>query len=64
MEYASQRECMRAMVRRYGKDKDKCIRGYAKAEMKGEVFRKRNKSGRTPWQYAFQLYHDMLAKGW
>ncbi len=61
----TQRDYMRKLAKLYGRDnRDKIVREYAKAEMKGLVHRKRGTKDTSPYEYAFHLWHDMVSKGW
>lgn len=60
----NQRDTMRLIFKRVGNDEDKLIAGYAAAEKRGDVVRKRNKHGMTAEDYARALLKDAAAKGW
>lgn len=60
----SQREFMRALVKRYGANEERVVREYAEAEKTGEVERKNNSFGITAEQYARALWRDAIRKGW
>lgn len=60
----SQRDYMRALVRKYGRDKEKVCAAYADAERNGEVTRRSNTNERSPEAYAEALYDDGDKKGW
>jgi hypothetical protein len=60
-----QRQVMRYLARKYGRhNQNRIINEYAKAEVKGYVKRKSNRLRRTPLEYAYMLYADMMTKGW
>lgn len=59
----SQRDVMRDIFARFS-DHERIIREYAAAERRGQVARRRNKSGVSPEEYARLLLLDGLKKGW
>jgi hypothetical protein len=61
---ASQRDFMRMLVKKLGRDKEKVCAAYADAERNGEVARLSNKSEISPEAYAEALYDDGERKGW
>jgi hypothetical protein len=63
-ECMQQREMMRALVAKYGRDPERVCREYVFAEKRGEVTRRRNKNGVTPEEYARDLYRDGEQNGW
>jgi hypothetical protein len=60
----SQREVMRILVSRYGRNEDIVCREYAQAEKRGEVRRLRNTHGMSPEEYARVLWLDGYRKRW
>jgi hypothetical protein len=60
----TQRDKMRELVQRFGRDEDRVVREYAAAERRGDVQRTRNVSGLTPEEYARALWADAMKKGW
>jgi hypothetical protein len=59
----TQRDYMRMLAKKYGREnQDTIITQYAKAELRGKVFRKSQTL--SPVEYAFKLWHDMMTKGW
>jgi hypothetical protein len=61
---ATQREFMQKLFSEHSGDKERVIEEYAKAEERGEIKRRRNRSGVTPKQYASRLFADGMSKGW
>jgi len=59
-----QRELMRKLVARIGRDEDAVCAAYADAESYGDVIRKSNVHDRTPEEYARALWRDAEKKGW
>ena len=60
----SQRDMMRELLRRHGRDEARLVREYAAAESRGEVQRSSNEYGLSPEQYAERLLADARKKGW
>jgi hypothetical protein len=60
----TQRDMMRLLIERHGRDEAAVCKAYAAAERRGEVPRYRNKSGRTADEYALALWRDGEKKGW
>jgi DNA-binding transcriptional MocR family regulator len=60
----TQREMMRRLLQRYGRNREQVIQAYANAERRGEVRRKNNTHGLSPETYAAALFADGLRKGW
>jgi hypothetical protein len=60
----SQRDVMRQLIKKYGRNEDAVCRSYALAESRGEVPRYSNKYNLSPEQYARALYRDGERKGW
>jgi hypothetical protein len=59
-----QREMMRRLVSKHGRNPDVVCREYAKAEQRGDVERRSDKYGISPEGYARALYRDGERKGW
>jgi len=59
-----QREFMRELFRKLGKDKAMVCAAYADAERRGEITRKRGTDKNSPEQYASDLWSDGIRKGW
>jgi hypothetical protein len=60
----NQRDKMRELFRRYGKNHDLVVKNYAEAEQSGHVIRKRNSRGLTAHDYAVRLLADGIKKKW
>jgi hypothetical protein len=60
----SQRDLMRDLVRRFGRDVETVMREYAAAEERGEVRRDQNSQSLTSVEYARRLWSDGMNKGW
>jgi len=60
----TQREMMRRLIARYGRDRDRIIKAYADAERRGDVPRKSNKYDLSPESYAAALFRDGVRRGW
>lgn len=61
----TQRDYMRMLAKKFGRDnRKKIVAYYAKAEMEGKVHRKRGTKDKSPIEYGFALYADMITKGW
>lgn len=59
-----QRHFMLDLIEQYGPNEELVVSEYAKAERRGQVERKKNKSGYTPEQYARRLWQDGVRKKW
>ena len=59
-----QRELMRKLVAKIGRDEDAVCSAYADAEADGQVLRKSNANGRSPEEYARALWRDAQKKDW
>lgn len=59
-----QRECMRNLYHKCGGDEERTVHEYAAAERRGDVKRRRNKSGMSAEAYARALLADGKRKGW
>jgi hypothetical protein len=64
MNRPTQRDKMRELVIRLGRDPERVIHEYAAAELRGEVDRGSNVTGMTADTYARALYSDGARKGW
>jgi hypothetical protein len=60
----TQRDMLRELVRRLGKDEEAVVREYARAERAGRVVRKSDRYGTDAEAYARALWRDALKKGW
>ena len=60
----SQRDVLRDLVERFGRNEEKVVQEYAAAERRGEVKRKSNKYDLLPEDYARALWRDAVRKGW
>jgi hypothetical protein len=60
----TQRELMRRLVAKLGKNADAVCRTYAAAEKAGQIERRRDKYGLSPEQYAQALWRDAQRRGW
>jgi len=60
----SQRNFMRRLFVKHGKNEKAIVTAYANAERQSKVRRKRNANDLTPEQYAGALYQDGIKKGW
>jgi len=60
----NQRNKMRELFRRYGKNYDLVVENYADAERRGFVTRKSNSHGLTAHDYAVRLFADGIRKKW
>lgn len=60
----SQRDKMRELVRKHGRNKNLVCVEYAKAETAGLVRRDSNSHRKTALEYAEALYSDGDRKGW
>jgi hypothetical protein len=61
---SGQRDLMKKLWRDYEGEHSLVIQEYVKAELKGRVARRSNKSSITPEEYAKRLLKDGLNKGW
>jgi hypothetical protein len=64
MPQVTQRDVMRRLVAKLGRNEAAVCRAYAAAEQRGEVPRQRNTHGITAEQYARALWNDGVKKGW
>lgn len=55
---------MRDLVARYGRDRAKVCAAYAAAEREGRAPRLKNKSAKSPEEYAEALWRDGDRRGW
>jgi hypothetical protein len=60
----NQRDKMRELFRKYGKNHDLIVEKYADAERRGDVIRKRNSHGLASDNYASRLLADGIKKKW
>jgi hypothetical protein len=60
----TQRDVMREIYRRLGRDHDRVVAAYASAERRGDVRRGSNTRGMDADEYARRLYRDGVTKGW
>ena len=60
----NQRDKMRELFRKFGKDPDLVVEKYANAEWQGDVTRKRNSHGLTSHNYGVRLLADGIKKKW
>lgn len=60
----SQRDTLRQLVQRFGKNEGRLIQEYAAAEKSGLVRRESNAYNLTPEEYAARLIADARKKGW
>jgi hypothetical protein len=60
----SQRDYMRRLVEKIGRNKNAACSAYAAGERRGEVARSSNDYKLTPEQYAEALWSDGERKGW
>ena len=60
----TQRDFMRDLVRRLGRNEEAVVRAYAQAEVRGEVRRESNEHGWDAETYARALWRDGVKKGW
>ena len=59
-----QREHMRKLVLKHGRDQKKVCAAYAKAEKAGLIIRSRDESNLSPEAYAQELWRDGLRWSW
>jgi hypothetical protein len=59
-----QREMMRTLVARFGRNEDRVCREYALAEERGDVERQSNEHRLSSDEYARALWRDGIRKGW
>lgn len=59
-----QREYMRHLVAKLGRNQDTVCAAYADGERLGLVDRKKNSTGHSPEGYAVALWRDGERKGW
>ncbi len=59
-----QRDKMRELIERHGRDHQAIISAYAAAEKRGEVDRKSNSHSIDSLAYAAALYRDAMRKKW
>ena len=60
----NQRDKMRELFQKFGKDPDLVVEKYADAEQRGDVTRKRNSHDLTSHNYAVRLLADGIKKKW
>ncbi|GAA2867176.1 hypothetical protein GCM10010837_18110 [Aminobacter niigataensis] len=61
---SGQREHMRRLVAKLGRNQDAVCAAYADAERSGLVMRAKNTTGHSPEEYALALWRDGERKGW
>jgi hypothetical protein len=61
---STQRDYMRALVQRFGPDRERVVREYAAAELRGDVERSSDVEGMSADSYARSLYGDGERKRW
>lgn len=59
-----QRDMMRLLISRFGRNEERVCEEYALAEQRGEVERGRNAYGLSAKDYAHALWRDGERKGW
>jgi hypothetical protein len=64
IKFMNQRDKMRELFRKYGRNHDLIVEKYAEAERRGDVVRKRNSHGLASDNYANRLLADGLRKKW
>jgi hypothetical protein len=60
----TQRDKMRELFRKFGKDVDLVVKKYADAEQRGDVTRRRNSHGLNSHNYGVRLLADGIKKKW
>ena len=60
----NQRDKMKELFQRFGKNHDLIVENYADAEQRGHVIRKRNSHRLTAHNYAARLLADGIKKKW
>jgi hypothetical protein len=63
-EKATQRDFMRQLIEKHGRNEALVCKQYALAEQRGKVQRFSNSHGITPEEYAHALWRDGAKKGW
>lgn len=64
MRRVSQRDFMRQLVARHGRNREAVCQAYAAGERAGDVHRSANVNAMSPEQYARALWEDGPRKGW
>ena len=64
MEGVSQRDMIRTLISKCGRNEDEVCKAYALAESRGEVPRRSNKNGLSSEPYSHALWRDGERKGW
>lgn len=60
----SQRDMLRRLAERFGRNEERLIQEYAAAEKRREVHRSSNEYGISAEEYAARLVADARKKGW
>lgn len=60
----TQRDCMRALIRKHGYNRRQCVKGFIKAYNEGIILRMRNTRDQPFEEYARMVYENAKSQGW